>query len=163
MKLYIGIDNGLDGAICGVREDGSIAFKSCMPVIKKGKGREVCQVSIQQMIPTDATVLLEEASKHSPGVLALCSTWFTFGCIVTVLKLNSIKHLIERPQKWQKEFWAKSKMAKGQKFDTKAAALRAANQIWPGEDFTKSERSTKAHDGIVDALLMAEYARRKNL
>jgi len=42
-------------------------------------------------------------------------------------------------------------------------ALVAAKRLFPGQDFTLTERATKAHDGMVDALLMSEYGKRKGL
>jgi hypothetical protein len=95
--------------------------------------------------------------------MALCSTWFTYGHICAALKLGLYRWHSIRPQAWQKTFWAKPKMPKGQKFDTKAAALRSANMLWPTEDWTKSDRATKPHDGMVDAALIAEYGRRNRL
>lgn len=171
--LYCGIDNGLDGAVVLIDSDGTIIEKCVMPVIKIGKGRRVDVNALQLKFQSFSNlagqqgkrffVLLEEASKHSPGVLALCSTWFTYGSILAVLTTERISHEIVRPQAWQKEFWVRPKMPKGQKFDTKAAALLAAGRIWPGHDWTKSERATKAHDGLVDAALIAEHGRRKSL
>lgn len=164
MKYYIGIDNGLDGGIVMLNEHGKIEHKCVMPVIKLGKGRAVDVVEVSRLLPfnpSDTSVLLENASKHSPGVLALCSTWYSLGCVETVLKLSAARYDLINPQKWQKEFWTRPKMPKGTKFDTKAAALNAANKLWPGTDWTKSERASKPHDGMIDAALIAEYCRRK--
>ncbi len=47
--------------------------------------------------------------------------------------------------------------------DTKAMALIAVKRIFPTQKLTFGDRATKPHDGLVDALLMAEYAKRKNL
>jgi len=47
--------------------------------------------------------------------------------------------------------------------DTKAMALVAAKRLFPGRDFKLTDRSTKPHDGMVDALLMSEYGKRKQL
>lgn len=161
-KIIIGIDPGLDGGICTMLGTAIIGLVP-MPTIKLGKGRVVDVRVIKALVTYegDVTVYLEEASKHSPGVLALCSTWYTFGAIETVLKLSGIRYQTVRPLNWQKRFWTRPKMAKGAKFDTKAAALVAARRLWPQQDWTKSERATKPHDGIVDAALIAEYARLK--
>jgi hypothetical protein len=43
--------------------------------------------------------------------------------------------------------------------DTKDRALVAARNLWPDANFTM-ERARKPHDGVVDALLLAEYGRR---
>ena len=142
MRYFIGIDNGLDGGFVRLDENGKIDHKCVMPVIKLGKGRAVDVIELQRLMPLDTSefsVLLENASKHSPGVDLI------------------------NPQKWQRTFWTRPKMPKGQKFDTKAAALNAANKLWPATDWTKSERASKPHDGIVDAALLAEFARRNQL
>ena len=58
---------------------------------------------------------------------------------------------------WIKIFKTGSKT----KVDTKAMALMAAKRLFPKVNLIMTERSTTPHDGLVDALLMAEYARRK--
>lgn len=167
MKYYCGIDNGLDGGISIVDEDGGLYSNMIMPVIKKGKGREVDVMGIDALIKTlnefNVFFLIEEASKMSPGKMSLCSTWFTYGSILAVLQINQCRFDSIHSLTWQKEFWKKPKMPKGQKYDTKAEALRVANRLWPQEDWLKSQKSTIPHDGMIDASLIAEYARRKNL
>lgn len=162
---YIGIDNGLDGGIVAVK-DGALFTQTVMPVRKLGKGREVDILTMDIYLGSfsgPVTVILENASKHSAGTLALCSTWFTFGMIRSLLEVRGFRHEIVNPQVWQKQFWTRPKMPKDQKFDTKAAALNAANKLWPMHDWTKSERATKPHDGMIDAALLAEYGRRNNI
>lgn len=171
MRAYVGIDNGLDGGIACLRADGNIQAIHALPTVKVGKGRKLDIVTLSQWVvelrkqcDNAVTVAVERPTKHSPGKMALCSTWFTYGQIEGWLELSGIRfHEITSPLTWQKMFWARPKMAEGQKFDTKAAALRVATQLWPGTYFTATEKSVKPHDGIVDALLIAEYARRSNL
>jgi hypothetical protein len=166
--IYVGVDNGLDGGLVALRGE-EICLKTIMPTRSTGKGRQVMVSEIDDFLKTAGihglrvTVILENASKHSPGTLALCSTWDTFGSIRTLLEIRRIRHEIVNPQKWQKQFWTKPKMPKSQKFDTKAAALTAANKLWPNHDWTKSDRAYTPHDGMVDAALLAEYGRRNNL
>lgn len=161
--MILGIDNGLDGGLAALDRDALYTWP--MPTRKLGKGRVIDVHALQSIIQLERPrlIVLEEASKHSAGVLALCSTWRSFGSILTVIELSGGRHEIVRPLQWQRAFWAKPKMPKGQKFDTKAAALNAANKLWPGRDWTKSEKATKAHDGMIDAALIAEWARRANL
>lgn len=71
---------------------------------------------------------------------------------------------------WQKEMFAgtnlvtkKSKSGKSSVTDTKATALIVAKQLFPQEKLTFGDKATKPHDGLIDAILMAEYAKRKNL
>ena len=49
------------------------------------------------------------------------------------------------------------------KGETKAYARAKAAQIWPDEDWLATPRSKKAHEGLIDAALIAEFYRRKLL
>ena len=165
-KAYVGIDNGLDGGIVALDGEGAVTFKSKMPVNKTGKGREIDVqgfAAIVEQLSPHAVFIVEQASKHSPGKMALCSTWHSFACMTTTLKLLKVQWDLVQPQKWQKAFWARPKMPKGQKFDTKAAALVAAKRIWPCEEWLASDRCKIAHNGMVDAALIAEHARRAGI
>ena len=47
--------------------------------------------------------------------------------------------------------------------DPKPTSINAARRLFPNIDLRKNERCKKIDDNKVDSLLMAEYARRKNL
>lgn len=164
VRTYIGADNGLDGGLVALDSDGAIVGRIVMPTIVCKKGREVDAGEVANFVTSfhAPTVLIESASKHSPGKLALCSTWFSFGITKTAVALSGVPLSIVQPQAWQKAFWTRPRLPRGEKFDTKAAALKAANEIWPGQDWTKSTRATKPHDGMVDAALIAEHHRRNH-
>lgn len=169
-RTYIGIDGGLDGGLCAMTGPSSLIAVP-MPTVKLGKGREIDVIALRDFLmdhigfqdSAPPTVILEAASKHSPGVLALCSTWHSYGSIKTVLNLFRYRYHVVEPRTWQRDFWTRPKMAQGAKFDTKAAALLAASRMWPEQAWTASARCSKAHDGMVDAALLAEYGRRKSL
>ena len=168
MKIYVGIDNGLLGGLGAVQEDGEIVFCMAMPVLKQGKGRVIDIKGVWDALrpfqeENQLVVIIEEAAKHSPGTLALCSTWFTYGHLCALMALKGIRHEVVQPQKWQKMFWVKPAMPKSEKFDTKAAALVAAKKLWPAWSFLATNKSTVPHDGIIDSLLLGEYGRRNNL
>ena len=71
------------------------------------------------------------------------------------------------PKVWQKEIHTTSdKTYKASKLDTKATSIRAAQRIFPMTDFTKpwsgkGKKPVKIQDGMCDAALLAEYARRR--
>ena len=174
MKNYLGIDNGLDGGLAALSQDGQLIDVRPMPTIKLGKGREIDTHAVNDWLAKHLSshsfakppVIIEAASKHSPGTLALCSTWQSFGILKTVVTLNRFPLHIVEPKRWQKAFWTATKTPKGSpkvKFDTKAAALLAARRIWPSESWLATDRSSKPHDGMVDAALIAEWARRSSI
>ena len=161
--IYIGIDNGLTGAMVALSDHpGPPIACAVMPTRGKTKGNEVdawelmlwlCQFDLAQ-----TTVVLETPGKHSPGVQALCSMWDSFGAIRGVIESRSIRHYRIAPQTWQKAMLGK--LDKGM---TKPAALSKARQLWPDETWLATPRSTKPHEGLIDAALIAEYARISNL
>ena len=74
---------------------------------------------------------------------------------------HRLRYCTPLPQQWQAEML---RDFKGD--DTKERALAAARHLWPTmpvEALRVSPRGTRAHDGIVDALLLAEFARWKVL
>jgi len=163
--IYLGIDNGLSGGLVALSDHpGPPIAMAPMPTRGKAKGNEVDAELLWGWIETyaipreDLTVIVEIPGKHSPGVQALCSMWDSFGAIRAILETRAIRHHRVHPQAWQKAVLGS--VAKG---DTKPAALAKARQLWPGEDWLASFRSKKPHEGLIDAALIAEYARLKKL
>ena len=162
--VYIGIDNGLTGALVAISDHpGPPIDKIVMPTRGKTKGNEVDAAAIWDWmrpynIMGTLTVILETPGKHSPGAQALCSMWDSYGAIRGILESHGIRHHRISPQTWQKIMLPGC--AKG---DTKPAALAKARQLWPNESWLATPRCSKPHDGMVDAALIAEYARIKQL
>jgi hypothetical protein len=100
----------------------------------------------------DITVILETPGKHSPGVMALCSMWDSYGAIRSILETRGYRHHRIAPQTWQKAVLGN--VEKGQ---TKPAALSRARQLWPDESFLATSKSTKPHEGLIDSALIAYY------
>lgn len=163
MKYYIGIDTGLDGGMVELDETGAITRKWITPIIKLGKGRKIDALTLGNVIKgfDNHYVMCENPGEHAPSASGLRSMTYCYATIETLLTTFRIPYDTPRALKWQREFWTKPKMPKGTKFDTKAAALVAANKLWPTEDWTKSERAYTPHDGMIDAALIAEWGRRK--
>ena len=78
------------------------------------------------------------------------STFALTAAIVTVVAYKTIKKSDGTEQKRKV-------------VDTKSTSINAARRLFPNIDLRKNERCTKTDDNKVDSLLMAEYARRKNL
>jgi len=169
MKKYIGVDCGLSGAIVIISERGLIENRYLMPTAKAGKGYEIDINQLYGLIfglkeNRNPVMIIEDPGYHAPSAAGLRSMTYSYACMRTMATVLSLPHHLIRAQTWQKLFFSRpAKMPKGQKFDTKAAALRSAQMIWPKEDWTPTERARKPHDGLVDAALIAEWGRRNNL
>ena len=120
----------------------------------------------------DCFVVLEEV--HSVFNSSAKSN-FTFGGMfysaLCLLHAKEIKHELVRPKAWQAEMWSNTdKIYKSgsKRIDTKATSHLAAKRLFPSQDLFYGDNETvkrgnrkNPHDGITDALLMAEFCRRK--
>ena len=169
MKTYIGIDPGLKGGIVSLAQGGTLLEIRTMPTVLYGRRKtvDICELSeilVSMSRGDEPTVIIESAQKFSAGTNALTSTWFGFGRITALLEIQGYRHeIVAAPRTWQKVFWTKPKMPKGEKFDTKAASISAAKRLFPGCDFLPTARCSVPADGLTDAALIAEYGRRLGL
>ena len=74
-----------------------------------------------------------------------------FGFIQGVLKAYSIPYELVTPQKWKKEFSCTS---------DKNTSIEVCKRLFPNVNLKATDRCKKDHDGIAEALLIAEYGRR---
>jgi hypothetical protein len=159
--IIIGIDNGISGSLVAISaHHGLVIDKILMPTRPSGKSRECNGAEIVEWLHgfsfNRIAVALETPSKHSPGTLALCSMWDCYGAIRGILESCGIKHVRIAPRTWQAEM-----LGKVPKGETKAYARAKAREIWHDEDWLATPRSKKAHEGFIDAALIAEYLRKK--
>lgn len=171
MRVYIGIDVGLKGGIA-VLKNGAISYRA-MPILNKFVDRVALAKILQQFKKEDAHILFEKL--HGLPNQKLSVIWSLarqVGTVETVLAMLKLPYTEVTPQAWQKEMYVGvtaqfKKVKKGDAHkevrDTKKMALMASQKLFPSESFLATARSSVPHDGIVDAVLLAEYGRRKNL
>lgn len=165
-KVYVGIDIGKHGAIAIMSVDQSITYYP-MPKIKDEIDYNDLSHLLKGFSNIGAHVVFEKL-----GVIFGSSktTAFSMGHQAGAIEMGCIAHGISftkvRAVDWQKQMFQGvetiTKTGKSNK-DTKAMALIAVKRIFPDLKLTFGDRATKAHDGLVDAVLLAEYARRNNL
>jgi len=159
---YAGIDNGLDGGIVVLDEFGGIVAKAVMPTRKTGKGGEriVDAMELYELFGLfpEAVIAAEPAGIISAGIKAVASTAHSWGVVRAVLEIRRRRWEPIPAQRWQKVMMPGRKPG-----ETKAAALESVRRLWPGERWLATPRSKKPHDGLIDAALIAEYARRARL
>lgn len=168
-EYYAAVDVGKSGAIVIMDKEGLQVFSFKIPLI--GNEIDIVRLSnyfetwrgyIKQCIIEDVHSIYGTSAKsnfqfgRSLGILEGIISGFKIPCIKVA------------PKKWQEvSFQGIPKIAKPRKsiekghgsIDTKAMALIAAKRLYPHLDLRKSERSKKEDNGIVDALLMAHYAK----
>jgi len=189
-KIYVGIDVGSKGAISVISDDDvlSMTFPKIgkeydllrMNDIFKGLKSGPVHVVIENVHK------MQKEMSSGDWSMSRCKAFLEMGCVA-----HNIPFTLVHSRAWQKEMWQgvpKQIGTKGKykgKTDTKAMSLIAAKRLFPEADLRdmstyepkyyadnannrKLNRVGKEypckrgpHDGIVDALLMAEYCRRK--
>lgn len=149
----IGIDPGKLGAFC-ILCNGEVAIYDT-PVMNDG---EKNQYDIRRMnelmkeakalFPNIRAVIEQVGAMPGQGVTSMFSMGYGLGVWHSLLTANDIPFTRVTPQSWKKEF---SLMKK-----EKGASILRAQELFP-----KADIRLKKHDGRAEALLMAEYLRRK--
>lgn len=160
--MTIGIDNGVSGGLCALSPHSQIIAMLPMPTLKARKGNEIDIAGVAAWLADldsreKLQVVIEEPG-GSKSAKAACSMAGSFHALRALCVLRGLRWHRVTPQAWQKAMLPGC--ASG---ETKARALSEARQLWPDVSFLASERSRIADSGLIDAALIAEWARRTGL
>ena len=166
MRKYIGIDIGKSGAYYIMGDDGSEISRGPVPMVGKEVDWHKFNQGISHYEAFNGMVVFEKLGViFGSSKKTAFSMGYQAGAIEMMCIANSIQYTMVPAKKWQTEiFDGQTKIfKKGIKgpLETKKMALIAAKRLFPKVNLLMTERSSVPHDGLVDALLMAEYARRK--
>lgn len=148
--VFIGIDPGKSGGIACISSiDGSCytlpyGDDALLDVCKRESAREDAERIV--------CCLEKVGARPGQGVVSMFSFGQSVGYIKGVLEAFKIPYQEIQPQKWKKEFGLNS---------DKAASAEVCRKLFPDISLLATPRCKKPHDGMAEALLMAEYARRK--
>jgi crossover junction endodeoxyribonuclease RuvC len=148
--VYIGIDPGKNGGMARIRvdDDGNVDFIEVFPYSDTTLLGVLKATSFDYPI---RCVLEKVNAMPGQGVTSMFHFGENFGFIQGVLRANMIPYELVPPQKWKKEFSVTS---------DKNTSIEVAKRLFPNVNLRATERCKKEHDGMCEALLMAEYARR---
>lgn len=143
MSIYMGIDPGKKGGIAIIRPDGSYNTEP------------LTELNLRQaaLIFGENTKAVVESVHAMPGqgVTSMFNFGKGFGYILGVLETCGVTYELVPPQKWKKEF------SIGQ---DKSQSITVCKRLFPGVNLKATERCRNEHDGMAEALLLAEFARR---
>lgn len=159
-KYYLGFDPGAHGALSVIHEGTIDTFS-----FEDFDITDICQELKIIIAQNDCYAVVEDV--HSVFGSSAKSTFnfgFNKGWIIGVLTALHIPYSMIPPKEWQNGVWERcDKVMDGKKVKTKETSINCAKRIFPNVDLRRTPKCKNADDGICDALLMAEYARRKNL
>lgn len=144
---YIGIDPGKKGAIAVI--DGTGEHEAFAVPFSEQNYLSV----LRDTDPSESIVVLEKVgAMPGQGVTSMFNFGQNFGWIEGVLEALRFPYELVAPQRWKREFYLTH---------DKQASVRAAQRLFPGVSLLVNPRCRVENDGMAEALLLAEYARRK--
>lgn len=188
MSLYVGVDPGAAGGIAWIAQNAACAIP--MPSLPTGGGRrhvyntvEIARI-LRGLRQNDvALVVIEQLAGMPPGTNAAAIRAAAAGPLLFegICAALGLPFEFVSPQTWQRALLAMPKAAKSGPLDDPAAeaqrrsqarherrrAIKAqsiitAQRLYPDVGLLPTERSRVASDGMAEALLLAEYARRRH-
>lgn len=159
-KYYIGLDPGSKGCMSVIHGNSIEAFSFIDYDMA-----DICR-ELQDINSYNSCYALVEDVHAVFGSSAKATFEFGYnkGLLVGMLTALHIPYSLVPPKTWQNGVWERcDKVMDGKKIKTKETSINCAKRIFPNVNLLRSARCTKVDDGICDSLLMAEYARRKNL
>lgn len=154
--MILAIDPGFSGAVVILSHAADLIFKSVMPLVGKqldfhGLTETLSKFKIQHCI-------LEKAQSFpKQGVASAFNYGRHFGHLEGLVTMLKLPYTLVPPSVWTKELHQGIE----KELPSKQKSLMAVNRLFPKLDLRANERCKIPHDGIVDALLIAEYGRRK--
>lgn len=156
LPVFIGIDPGKKGGIAVVDGNGDMLMARAMPCRKDGDIdvmllRDMLKFATDDVV--EGMVVLEKAqAMPKQGVTGVFTYGVGYGKIQAVLELLELPVEEVRPAVWKKQL--------GLLKQTKRRSCELAGQLFPA--FNSYGRRGGLRDGEAEALLLAEYGRRKS-
>lgn len=155
MKTYVGIDPGQKGGIAVISASGEVLEVYRMPEFP-------CNIAsiFEGIIKSyDNPFVVMEKSQSMPkqGIAGAHSYGIHNGVLLGMIIMGKLPYHLVRPVMWKKLILA----GEADKSD-KNTSIRICENLFPDVDLIPGQLR-KPHDGIAEALLIAEYGRRTNL
>jgi hypothetical protein len=154
LTIYIGIDPGKNGGLVILDYSGSVSFHSRMPRTE----RDIwIWFSKRVSLKAARNAVIEKVGGYVRGSKSPGSAMFNFGWGYGGLRMALVGHGIPfeevTPQRWQRAMGIASRKKNESKTAFKNRLKAKAQQLFPTINVTHA---------TADALLIAEYCRRKN-
>lgn len=171
MTYIIGIDIGVTGGVAMLQQTDPMVVVMPMPVVEVQHGKHVRRTldmpllaeTLRSFAAHDAHVCYEEMRIQPGGLgqsaMGAAAYGRMLGAIEALCYCLGLPSTAVSPKDWQREMLAG--MNTTDRKGRKLASIARAKQLFPGVSLRPTERCTKDSDGMADALLIAEYGRRR--
>ena len=143
--IYVGVDPGKKGGYAVIDGDAVDVFpwddSSFIDNMADAVNCGTCVACVEKV-----------GAMHGQGVTSMFTFGKSAGFIEGVLAALGIGYQLIPPKTWKAEFGLNS---------DKADSIAVCKRLFPGVNLLATDKCRKDSDGMAEALLMAEYARRK--
>lgn len=140
--IYMGIDPGKNGGLGVITDKEAYA----VPLTRENLINHI------NANKTSVKCIVEKVgAMPGQGVVSMFTFGEGYGYIQGVLEAKKIPYELVPPQKWKKEFSINK---------DKNLSIDVAKRLFPNVNLKATPKSKKDHDGMAEALLMAEYGKR---
>ena len=147
--MIIGIDPGQSGGISYIAPTGGAGGRP-MPLTGKEIDGHGVAAMLRELCPS--VVIIEKVhAMPKQGVSSTFKFGMGYGLVIGVCEALGIPYRLVTPQAWKKVVLAGTTKDKD-------AAVSFVRRAYPGVDLTPGKKRV-AHDGIADAVCIAEYGR----
>ena len=157
-KIFIGVDPGLSGAVAVI--DSTEVRTWLIPLVRSVKRNEIDCVALAKLISEATNKRLAccccelVGARPGQGVVSMFRFGEASGLVRGICYGLSIPVVLVTPQTWKKTILAGFDW-KGRK----AASVEYCQARYPHLNLLPTKRSRKPHDGMADAVCMAERCR----
>ena len=146
--IYIGIDPGKKGAIAWLENGCQAVWPYSNEMLV-----QICKEAMEAIEHEQKVIVCVEKVGAMPGqgVTSMFNFGKSAGFIEGVLQAYGIPYQLITPQKWKKEFSLGS---------DKKQSIEVCKRLFPDISLRRTDKCRTDDDGMAEALLMAEYARR---
>lgn len=146
--MFVGIDPGQAGGIAIIDETGDLYDHVPMPDTRKG----IADL-LRQLEGKDVVAVVEKVhSMPKQGVASTFKFGKGYGVLLGVCAVLEFKLLEPTPQAWKKKMLAGTDKGKH-------ASIQVCENLFPTAELVQP-RCRVPHDGVAEAILLAEYGRK---
>jgi crossover junction endodeoxyribonuclease RuvC len=155
--IFIGIDPGKTGGIAVL---GTGITTTTFPIPLVGDEIDLRRIyeklHYYRLHSYEVDVYIEKVgAMPKQGVTSMFSFGFTTGALHGIIASLGFPRFLVTPQAWKKEILVGTDKDKN-------AAIEFCRRAFPNVSLLATERSKVCHNGMADALCIAEYGRRRN-
>lgn len=156
---YLGIDPGKKGFMC--LYDSSYCGYRHYPLFDGNRLNKDMLEKLEQISKTYTIMAVVEQVHSMPnqGIASTFSFGTSYGMIIGALEAFGIPYCTVNPGRWQNFICEAVDKAD----NTKQMHYNAARRLFPDMEFRRGARSKTYDDNKVDATLICEYGKRKQL